>query len=54
MFEYAIKVLNYRIEDCEYKKNYPSLTAIAMSPSLENKISELKQAIEVLKREGKE
>ena len=49
MFEYAIEILQYEIDNLEYKSNYPSLTAVYMSEGFNNKISELQQAISILK-----
>ena len=49
-YDYAIETLEYEIKNLQYKKDYPSMTAILISKSLDNKIQQLKSAIEVLKK----
>ena len=50
MFESAIEVLEREVEDLVYKRDYPSWTAIAKGEYLDSKITELEQAIMVLKK----
>ena len=40
-YDYVIECLKYEIENCAYKRDYPSMTAIAMGESLDNKIKKL-------------